>query len=80
MRFEQYVHDILATGCSASAARGTIAMSAITFLDAEAYKQLDEVLPLERWFRTQREGLGNETWTYAMIRVAAAAKILQWGY
>jgi hypothetical protein len=80
VRFEQYVHDILATGCSASAARGTIAMSAITFLDAEAYKQLDEVLPLERWFRTQREGLGNETWTYAMIRVAAAAKILQWGY
>ncbi len=76
--FEQYVRGILATGFSTSAARGTIAMS--TFLDAGAYKQLDEVLPLERWFRTQREGLGNEAWTYAMIRVAAAAKILQWGF
>jgi hypothetical protein len=79
--FKQYdVSGILATGCSASAARGTIAMSATTFLDAGAYKQLDEVLPLERWFRTQREGLGNEAWTYAMIRVAAAAKLLQWGF
>jgi hypothetical protein len=35
---------------------------------------------LERWFRTQREGLGNEAWTYAMIRVAAAERILQWGF
>ncbi len=59
VRFEQYVRGILATGCSARAARGTIAMSASTFLAAKAYKQLDAVLPLERWFRTQREGLGN---------------------
>ena len=80
VRFEQYVRGILATGCSARAARGTIAMSASTFLSASAYKQLDAVLPLERWFRTQREGLGNEAWTYAMIRVAGAAKILQWGF
>ncbi len=44
VRFEQYVRGILATGCSARAARGTIAMSASTFLDASAYKQLDAVL------------------------------------
>ena len=80
VRFEQYVRGILETGCSARAARGTIAMSASTFLAAEAYKQLDAVLPLERWFRTQREGLGNEAWTYAMIRLAGAEKILQWGF
>jgi hypothetical protein len=80
VRFEQYVRGILATGCSASAARGTIAMSASTFLAAAAYRQLEEVLPLERWFRTQREGLGNEAWTYAMIRLAGAEKILQWGF
>ena len=80
VRFEQYVRGILATGCSARAARGTIAMSASTFLNASAYKQLEAVLPLERWFRTQREGLGNEAWTYAMIRVAGAAKTLQWGF
>jgi hypothetical protein len=36
--FEEYVRGILATGCSERAARGTIAMSASTFLDAVAYK------------------------------------------
>ena len=40
VRFEQYVRGILATGCSAKAARGTIAMSAKTFLDDKAYKEL----------------------------------------
>ena len=69
-RFQQYVRGILATGCSAKAARGTIAMSANVFLSEEWYKKLDDVLPLERWFRSQREGLGNEAWTYAMLRVA----------
>jgi hypothetical protein len=78
--FEQYVRGILATGCSARAARGTIAMSAKTFLEESAYKELHDVLPLERWFRTQREGLGNEAWTYAMIRVAGAERIMQWGF
>ncbi len=33
--FEQYVRGILATGCSAKAARGTVAMSAQTFLSVE---------------------------------------------
>jgi hypothetical protein len=78
--FEQYVRGILATGCSAKAARGTIAMSANVFLNADEYKKLNDVLPLPRWFQSQREGLGNEAWTYAMIRVAGAEKILQWGF
>ncbi len=81
VRCEQYVRGILATGCSARAARGTIEMSARTFLDEESYKELYEMLPLERWFRSQREqGLGNEAWTYAMIRVAGAERMLQWGF
>jgi hypothetical protein len=78
--FEQYARGILATGCSAKAARGTIAMSANVFLNADDYKKLNKVLPLQRWFQSQREGLGNEAWTYAMIRVAGAKKILQWGF
>jgi hypothetical protein len=79
--FEQYVRGILATGCSAKAARGTVAMSAKTFLSPERWKQLEFlVLPLERWFRRQREGLGCEAWLYAMIRVARSQKILQWGF
>ncbi len=75
--FEQYVRGILATGCSAKAARGTIAMSANVLLNADDYKKLND---LPRWFQSQREGLGNEAWTYAMIRVAGAEKILQWGF
>ena len=78
--FEQYVRGILATGCSAKAARGTVAMSAQTFLSVEGWKQLEGVLPLDRWFRSQREGLGFEAWTYAMLRVARATKIYQWGF
>ena len=55
-------------------------MSAKVFLSVEWYKKLEAVLPLERWFRSQREALGNEAWTYAMLRVAGAEKILQWGF
>ncbi len=36
VRFEQYVREILATGCSAKAARGTIAMSANVCLNGDA--------------------------------------------
>ncbi len=80
MGFEQYVRAILATGCSAKAARGTVAMSAKTVLSSGAWTEFERVLPLERWFCKQREGLGYEAWTYAMIRVARAPKILQWGF
>ena len=55
-------------------------MSAKTFLSSGAWTELERVLPLERWFCKQREGLGYEAWTYAMIRVARAPKILQWGF
>ena len=78
--FEQYIRGILATGCSAKAARGTVCMSAKTFLTEQGWKQLEKVIPQERWFCRQREGLGFEAWTYAMIRVARARSILQWGF
>ena len=78
--FEQYVRGILATGCSAATARGTIVMSAKTFLSEDRFRQMEVKLPLERWFRAQREALGNEAWTYAMIQIAGADKILQWGF
>ena len=70
--FEKYVRCIFATGCSAKAARGTASMSAKTFLSDEGYRGIEEVLPMERWFQVQREGLAMEAWTYAMIRVTRA--------
>jgi hypothetical protein len=78
--FEKYVRATLVTGCSAKAARGIVFMSAKTFLSEEGWQQLEMVLPLDRWFQKQREGLGYEAWTYAMIRVARAKTILQWGF
>ncbi len=79
--FEKYVRcNILATGCSAKSARGTVSMSAKTFLSDKRYNSIEEVLPLERWFQVQREGLAMEAWTYAMMRVARAPSILQWGF
>ena len=44
--FEQYVRGVLATGCSASAARGTVARSAKTFMSAEGWKVMEAKLPL----------------------------------
>jgi hypothetical protein len=55
-------------------------MIANVFLSVEWYNKMEAVLPLERWFRSQREALGNEAWTYAMLRVSGAEKILQWGF
>jgi hypothetical protein len=55
-------------------------MSAKTFLSEDRFRQMEVKLPLERWFRAQREALGNEAWTYAMIQIAGAEKILQWGF
>ncbi len=78
--FEKYVRCVLATGCSAKAARGTVSTSAKTFLSDEGFNKMEEVLPLERWFQVQREGLAMEAWAYAMIRVARAPSILQWGF
>ncbi len=78
--FEKYVRCILATGCSAKAAQGTVSMSAKTFMSDEGYNSIEGVLPMERWFQVQCEGLAMEAWTYAMIRVAGAPSILQWGF
>ncbi len=74
------VESLQQDGRSVKAACGTIAMSANVFLSSEWYNKLNEILSLERWFRSQREGLGNEAWTYAMLRAAGAEKILQWGF
>ena len=33
-----------------------------------------------RWFRHQREGIGVESWTYAMVALAGAEEVLQHGH
>ncbi len=71
--FEFAARTILATGCSARAAKkkkDQILVGAGLFLPLDKFKMFEREVPLERWFRAQRKGLGYEAWVYAMLRVA----------
>jgi hypothetical protein len=37
-------------------------------------------MPQIRWFQSQREGLGVESYLYSFMRIAGASRILQWGF
>ena len=78
--FEFAARTILATGCSARAARENILIGAKLFLHPSKYDEFEDLVPGERWFRDQRKGLGYEAWLHSMIRIAKCDSILQWGF
>ncbi len=78
--FEFAVRTVLATGCSARAARDQILVAAQLFLPHNKFALFANEVPRERWFRYQRKGLGYEAWVYAMLHVAKCDAILQWGF
>ncbi len=78
--FEFAARTILATDCSARAARDNLLVGARLFLSPDKYDLFESAVPGERWFRSQRKGLGYEAWLHAMIRVAKCESILQWGF
>ena len=78
--FEFAARTILATGCSARAAKDNLLVGARLFLPADKYALLETEVPGERWFREQRKGLGYESWLHSMIRIAKCESILQWGF
>jgi hypothetical protein len=80
LEFEFAARTILATGCSARAAKDNLLVGARLFLPPDKYDQFEREVPGERWFRTQRKGLGYEAWLYSMVRVAGSDSILQWGF
>ena len=55
-------------------------VAAQLFLDETKFAEFESEVPAERWFRSQRKGLGYEAWLYAMVRVAKCQEILQWGF
>ncbi len=55
-------------------------MAAQLFLEETKFAEFESEVPAERWFRSQRKGLGYEAWLYAMVRVAKCQEILQWGF
>ena len=79
-QFEFAARTILATGCSARAAKDQILVAAKLFLPPNKYELFEHDVPSERWFRYQRKGLGYEGWVYSMLRVAKCDSILQWGF
>ncbi len=80
LEFKFAARTILATGCSARAARENILVGAKLFLHASKYDEFENEVPGERWFREQRNGLGYEAWLHSMIRKAKCDSILQWGF
>jgi hypothetical protein len=79
-KLEFTARTILATGCSARAAKDNILVAANLFLARAHYIQFEQEVPSDRWFRSQRKGLGYEAWLYSMLRVAKCDSILQWGF
>ncbi len=67
--FEFAARTILATGCSARAARENLLVGARLFLPASKY-EVETDVPGERWFREQ----------HSIIRIAKCDSILQWGF
>jgi hypothetical protein len=80
LEFEFAARTILATGCSARAARDQILVTGQLFLPSAKFELFEREVPTERWFRYQRKGLGYEAWLYSMARVAKCESILQWGF
>ena len=80
LEFEFAARTILATGCSARAARDQILVTGQLFLPSAKFELFELEVPTERWFRYQRKGLGYEAWLYSMVRVAKCESILQWGF
>ena len=80
MQFEQHVRCALATGATARQVQDLQLIDAILFLDAELASLFCSTLPQMRWFQTQREGLGLESYLYGFMRIAGASRIIQWGF
>ena len=80
LEFEFAARTILATGCSARAARDQMLVYAQLFLPRDKFTQFAHEVPSERWLRYQRKGLGYEAWLYSMLRVANCESMLQWGF
>ena len=78
VQFERHVRGCMSGGASAAAVRQQIMMDARFFCSES---QLGSVyVPEEQWFRDQREAMGHEAWLRAMIDVAGAEEVLQYGF
>ena len=76
--FEAHARNLMATGMSAHCCRESVRLNAKFFLPASSFEAVE--VSVVRWFRHQREGIGVESWTYAMVALAGAEEVLQHGH
>ncbi len=79
-QFEAHVRCALATGATARQVQDMQLVDSNFFLPPEDAAEFCATLPQIRWFQSQREGLGLESYLYGFMRIAAAKRILQWGF
>jgi hypothetical protein len=79
-QFEEHVRCALATGATARQVQDMQLVDSNFFLPPEEAAAFCAALPQIRWFQSQREGLGLESYLYGFMRIAAAERILQWGF
>jgi hypothetical protein len=73
------VRCLLATGSSSRSCRKQLLLNAGYFLHDEVKTKFMDEVPKVRWFNTQREGLANEAYLYALTRLAKCEVVDQWG-
>ena len=78
--FEQHVRTALATGATARQVKDMLLLDGNFLLPANGAKTFCDSLPQPRWFQTQREALGLESYLYSFMRIAGASRVIQWGF
>ena len=78
--FETLGRTVVATGCSGRHARHTLQLTADYLLHAVEAANFTKDLPTTHWFAKQREAVGNESFVYACLQIAACDNVLQWGF
>ena len=79
-QFEEHVRCTLATGATARQVQDMLLLDGNFMLAPEDAKEFCMSLPQIRWFQSQREGLGIESYLYSFMRIAGASRIVQWGF
>ena len=79
-QFEEHVRCTLATGATARQVQDMLLLDGNFMLAPEDAKEFCMSLPQIRWFQSQREGLGIESYLYSFMRIAGASRVVQWGF
>ena len=76
--FEEHARRLLSTGISAGQCRQHVKMNSSFMLHGKALEGF--VVPSFGWFAKMRGSVGLHSWVYAMVAIAGAEAVLQYGY